>query len=161
MTATTSEALETLREAHRGGLERLQVLSNTVARPDFGNSETLRILTELVGFFDGELRTHFRHEEEALFPALEQAIGRDGPIAVMLAEHQSFWESIAALHRKVDELEGGAEDGARTTRLLATSVADFLRNHIAKEDMILFPIAEQELTHQKLEDVAREMRAIE
>ena len=163
MTTTTSEAIATLTSAHKGGLERLQRLSEAVGRPDFGNLETLRTVTDLLEFFDGELRVHFRHEEEALFPALEQVIGREGPIAVMLAEHQSFWESIEDLRRKVDELTGGErrEERVRTTRLVARTVADFLRDHIGKEDMILFPIAEEELTHQKLEEIALMMRAIE
>ncbi|MBI4295967.1 MAG: hemerythrin domain-containing protein, partial [Chloroflexi bacterium] len=59
-------------------------------------------LDKLFAFFDAELKTHFRHEEEALFPVLEQHLGKENsPTQLLLGEHGDLWPQYERLKEKV------------------------------------------------------------
>ena len=77
---------------------------------------------------------HAREEEELLFPELEPVLGREeGPLAVLYSDHEQIkclLESIAA-----------ATNGQ--LRKLCESFIRLLRDHIAREDDVVFPFAEQ------------------
>ena len=81
---------------------------------------------------------HHHKEEEVLFPALEQkGIPKDGgPIGVMLAEHEMK-------RGYVKELAGGKIEAAG-------DIISLLRDHINKENNILYPMAEQVLSEEEL-----------
>jgi hemerythrin-like domain-containing protein len=83
----------------------------------------------LRGFAD---TNHHAKEEDALFPAMV-AVGvpsEGGPVGVMLYEHTQGRALIRAIE------EGG--DRARS----AKRYVDLLRGHIAKENEVLFPLAD-------------------
>jgi hemerythrin-like domain-containing protein len=86
-------------------------------------------------FLEREVVTHFRLEEEALFPELARLAIAAGPLRVMDAEHGAFRALLAA---------GKAARKRGDGRGLSTAAADLaalLRAHIAKEDGVLFPMA--------------------
>jgi hemerythrin-like domain-containing protein len=88
---------------------------------------------------------HHGKEEDLLFPELEAAgLPRDrGPIAVMLYEHQ---QGRAYAGHMLDSLDGarqGDERARATLRNAARAYIQLIRNHIAKEDHILFGMADQ------------------
>src|SRR2546422_10261357 len=65
------------------------------------------ILDEAVRFFEEELIPHLRLEDEAVVPAIEKAIGRDGTLVTgVMYEHQG-------IRRGVLEVEGGRGDLGR------------------------------------------------
>jgi hemerythrin-like domain-containing protein len=81
---------------------------------------------------------HHHKEEEVLFPALERKgiPNEGGPIGVMLSEHEmkrGYVKELAA---------GNAEAAGKIIALL--------RDHINKENNILYPMAEQVLTPDEL-----------
>jgi len=163
---STSDPLDTLRQAHDIGIEKLKLLSGAVSALDEGSNPTaLDALKEVLQFFDGELRVHFRHEEEALFPALARFIGRDGPIAAMLDEHQSLWRAVDALKDNTAQLEGAAEESreniAQEIQLIGTHIVGLLGSHIDKENGVLFPMAEQSLSAATIRELAEQMKAVE
>ena len=88
---------------------------------------------------------HHGKEEDLLFTTLEEhGMPRDaGPIAVMLYEHRLGREHVAAM---VAALPGArrAEEGA-VPRLVnaGRSYVELIRNHILKEDNVLFDMADQ------------------
>lgn len=94
------------------------------------------------GFADG---CHHGKEEKRLFPAMEaKGMPRDGgPIGVMLHEHVVGRTHVQgmALHRE----KASAGDGAALSAFAshAHGYANLLRQHIQKEDRILFPMAER------------------
>lgn len=87
-------------------------------------------------FLDDDVVSHFRREEEVLFPELEHSSWiAGGPLRVMKAEHAAFRDLLAA--GKAARERG---DAVQLTAA-ATDLANLLRAHIAKENAVLFPIS--------------------
>ncbi len=101
------------------------------------------------------LKTHFRMEEEVLFPPLKEVFGRGGgPVSQMLYEHGEIEEAhakmAAALAKEDPDREALAE---ASERILAV-----LPGHIEKEDNVLFPFAERRLTPDQMAEVDAAVR---
>jgi hemerythrin-like domain-containing protein len=121
------------------------------------------------GFADG---CHHKKEEGVLFPTLV-ANGlpqRSGPIAVMLAEHEEGRAYIRRLSEAATSLEAvgqAASPSAGPTAARQAVVANaqgyarLLRAHIAKEDDVLFPMAEEVIPADKQAGVVEEFERVE
>jgi hemerythrin-like domain-containing protein len=83
-------------------------------------------------------RCHHGKEEGALFPMLEKRglPGHVGPVAVMKSEHDVGRAAIARMRAALDEEKPFAFAAS------AHEYVELLRDHIAKEDGVLFPLAE-------------------
>ncbi|MFO0972104.1 MAG: hemerythrin domain-containing protein [Phycisphaerae bacterium] len=105
-------------------------------------------LTQAIDFFrnfaDG---CHHFKEERALFPALErQGVPRDGgPIGCMLHEHDQGRAYIRAMNESLSAAAAGDAAARRAVHAAARGYIDMLRQHIQKEDHVLFVMAEQVL----------------
>jgi|AMWB02.1.fsa_nt_gi hemerythrin-like domain-containing protein len=97
------------------------------------------------GFADG---CHHGKEEARLFPAMEaKGMARDGgPIGVMLHEHKVGRTHVQGMALHLTKAAAG--DGAALNAFAshAHGYASLLRQHIQKEDQILFPMAERMMT---------------
>jgi|Deesub1362A_J573_1020465.scaffolds.fasta_scaffold04198_2 iron-sulfur cluster repair protein YtfE (RIC family) len=89
------------------------------------------------------LASHAALENEVLFAMLEARQGKMGPVTVMRMEHQE----IEALLQGVQEAEGleRARDGLLEALRLA-------REHFAKEEQVLFPMAANMLSPSELRE---------
>jgi hemerythrin-like domain-containing protein len=140
--------VETLMHEHRVVEQGLGVLEAMAARLARGQSVPPDHATELLDFFrdfvDG---CHHAKEEQSFFPALvERGIPREGgPVGVMLSEH----DQGRSLQRQMREaLPRLASDAGARSRF-AQAVGDYatlLRQHIMKEDNVLFKMAERVLS---------------
>jgi hemerythrin-like domain-containing protein len=145
---------EILREEHRVILRALDVLDAAAGRLAAGSGPPGAWWAELVAwlreFADG---VHHAREERSLFPALARAgvPVAGGPVGVMLAEHDEGRGHIRAM-------EGGA-GGARVEA--ARAYARLLRDHIDKENGVLFPLADAVLDEAATRAVAREFEAVD
>jgi len=94
------------------------------------------------GFADG---CHHRKEEGVLFERMAAAgLPREvGPIAVMLAEHEQGRAFTRGMRAAAERLAAGDAAAAREVVANARGYAALLRQHIQKEDGILFPMAAQ------------------
>lgn len=94
------------------------------------------------GFADG---CHHRKEEGVLFTAMaEHGLPvQDGPIGVMLAEHEQGREFTRGMRRAAEQLEAQTPGAPRDLARNARGYITLLRQHIMKEDNILFPMANQ------------------
>ena len=112
----------------------------------------------IAGFADG---CHHRKEEGVLFEAMVSAgMPRDGgPIAVMLMEHEQGRQFTRGLRDGVKGLQEGNAAGRRLLVSNARGYLALLRDHIMKEDEVLFPMAAQMIAPaqqaQLLRDYAR------
>ncbi|MEM0375297.1 MAG: hemerythrin domain-containing protein [Nitrososphaerota archaeon] len=89
-------------------------------------------------------RCHHGKEERCLFPCLERrGIPREGgPIGVMLYEHQVGRELVARLEGLLRALESGDRGAAAGVLATCEEYVNLLRDHIRKENLVLFPMGE-------------------
>jgi len=138
----------------------------------------LPALRPVVAMMSGPLLVHARKEDEALFPAVERALGEtEGPTAVMRREHveihdgaRRFRETLRQLHdvEHPSIVAGGArllrlvEEGG-VAELVSTGeeLVELLDAHFQKEEDVLFPIARDLLSGEELAAVASRMETIE
>lgn len=111
-------------------------------------------------FADG---CHHRKEEGVLFPALEAAgIPRDGgPVGVMLAEHEEGRRITRGLRAAAERMQAGDGDAATAARYMALEYAALLRQHIMKEDNVLFPMANGAIQGRELTAVTAEFERLQ
>ena len=90
------------------------------------------------------IESHARLEENLLFTNLEEKIGPMGPLAVMRSEHEEIERTLGLLAEVEDH------EQARRQLLHVVQVA---REHFAKEEQVLFPLAEQALGSETLHNL--------
>jgi hemerythrin-like domain-containing protein len=123
-------------------LDCLEKIADKAAACDKLEMDSARTVLRVLRTFAD--RCHHGKEEKQLFPMLERRgmPTHVGPVAVMLDEHEIGRAEI----RKMDAaLSDGEREGARAFCDAARSYVELLRDHIAKEDNILFPMAESVL----------------
>jgi regulator of cell morphogenesis and NO signaling len=149
-------ATEELRQEHQSVLQLLNEMNRVLESADTSVAVSWKPFFEsALKFFKKDVATHFKKEEDALFPALERYVGRDGgPIAVMLSEHQQHNSLLKELG---DAVAAGDLAGLR---LVWASFNPLLTMHIVKEDSVLFPMAEHMLTEDDWSRVGRRMEEV-
>jgi hemerythrin-like domain-containing protein len=97
------------------------------------------------GFAD---QCHHLKEEKLLFPALERhGISLEGgPIGMMLSEHEEGRRYVSAMANALERAEQDREAAKKTLVENATAYLRLLREHILKEDEILFDMADGTLS---------------
>lgn len=98
--------------------------------------------TFIKGFADG---CHHRKEEGVLFVAMVDAglPRQTGPIAVMLSDHEQGRQYTRGMREAAERLAAGERGAAAELSANARGYATLLRDHIQKEDGILFPMADE------------------
>lgn len=144
---------DVLRDEHRVILGALDLLETAAARAAAGE-------TVPAGWWEGAIgwlrsfadRNHHAKEEDALFPAMIKAgvPSGGGPVDVMLEEHVQGRTLIATM----------ADDPGRRPEA-ARAYVRLLRDHIDKENGVLFPLAEAVLDEQGVAGVARAFEQVE
>ena len=106
---------------------------------------------------------HHGKEEEVLFATMARngMPTDDGPIGVMLFEHDRARELTAGLGKAAERWAGGDRDVADTLADYARAYGELLTQHIYKEDNILFPMAAQAILPQEQDEVLDEFGRIE
>lgn len=99
----------------------------------------------LATFADG---IHHRKEEDVLFQSLAAGgwAPEDGPLAVMRHEHAEARGLIRDLREAVQRWEDGDPAAAPRVASIAGRYITLLQDHIAKEDEVLFPMADDALS---------------
>ena len=113
-------------------------------RPEF----FLSAVDFIRGFADG---CHHRKEEGVLFKHMEaQGMPVQGsPIGVMLSEHELGRQYTRELLSAAQGMQSGDPQANQQAILSARSYAALLRQHIFKEDKILFPMADHVIPAEK------------
>ncbi|MGE5853059.1 MAG: hemerythrin domain-containing protein [Deltaproteobacteria bacterium] len=134
---------EILSDEHRVIERVLDALQRLTAVPVNPSLEQWRKALDFFRHFADQCH-HFK-EEKVLFPALEEhGIPREGgPIGMMLAEHEEGRGHVRSMIDAVEQVAKG--NGAASTTLLdhARAYVTLLREHIQKEDDILFRMADE------------------
>lgn len=145
MTTTPMRPTEILKQEHRvieQVLDCLDVLATRARSKQELDLRSTREVLEVLGTFADAC--HHMKEERALFTRMEQrGIPRHaGPLAVMLDEHVSGRECIRRMREALVCFEQGERAAALVFAVAAGQYTELLHDHIAKEDQVLFPMAE-------------------
>jgi hemerythrin-like domain-containing protein len=151
------DAIETLMNEHRTierVLDALTGFADEVQRKGTTEKDELgRFVTFVREYADA---FHHGKEEAVLFEAMiEAGFPRDGgPVAVMLHEHDQGRALVSVLAARAAQPGDWSAADRQEVLDAAHGFAGLLHAHIHKEDRILYPMAEQRLPPEVLEDVA-------
>jgi hemerythrin-like domain-containing protein len=149
---------DTLKDEHQVILLVLDAAARQAHAIQAGDAVDTRRVGQMVDFFRSFAdRYHHAKEENLLFTRMhERGMSLEsGPLAVMLHEHVLGRQHVTAVADAIPAAEkrDPAAVAAIGTQLLV--FVELLRAHIAKEDDVLFPMADQLLVPQDQEDLAR------
>ncbi|NPV10045.1 MAG: hemerythrin [Anaerolineae bacterium] len=156
-----TEQLKTEHNAIKLMLRVLDAVADRLERGDSVDAADVNAIVEFIRVFAD--RCHHGKEEDHLFPALERAgLPRDGgPVGVMLAEHDLGREFVRGLAEGASRLSDGSSEAAAQVVRNARGYADLLRQHIDKEDNILYEIADFHLDAREDARLVEEFERVE
>lgn len=138
------KSMEVLMSEHREIERGIRILEKICAVMETGRDTDVNDLDGLLVFLTVFAdRCHHAKEERVLFPAMQETgIRREGgPIGVMLGEHEAgrayIQEVVVAIAGLKNELKGAAGKMVKSAQNYTT----LLRNHIYKEDNMLYRMA--------------------
>jgi hemerythrin-like domain-containing protein len=126
--------------------------------PDISHLET--IVEIIRNFADGY---HHAKEEDLFFPLLVRNgfSTTQGPVAVMLHEHTEGRNFVRGMARNIDLFKNGDRSVLSEIYLNMNGYAELLRNHISKENNILFRMADKALSESDQNDLLVRFKEIE
>ncbi len=156
--------IEDLKAEHEGILLMLNVLEKMCERIKSGDkvpTEHLKQVLEFLQVFAD--KCHHGKEEGILFPAMQTAgVPKEGgPLGVMLSEHGSGRNFIGEMKSLLQSHEKGDAGSLTAFTNPALQYINLLRNHIWKENNVLFPMAEKAVSQDKLESIGQEFDKFE
>jgi hemerythrin-like domain-containing protein len=140
---------EVLKQEHRIIERVLDALDKAVHRMRGENTPHPDLFLKAVDFIRGYADgCHHQKEEGALFPAMIEAgiSNEGGPIGVMLAEHEKGREFTRGMKAAAEQITAGRAEAKADLVENALQYVALLRQHILKEDEVLFPMADRAVT---------------
>ncbi len=157
------KATEILMQEHRLIEQVLDCLEEAAGRLEDGEDIEPDFFIDaaefVAGFADG---SHHRKEEDILFSAMTAGdMPEDsGPVAVMLHEHEEGRRFTAGFRSAAEQMKAGDTSASVDVIRNAFDYVNLLRDHIVKEDNVLFPMADQVITAEEMQHVSREFERI-
>ena len=138
----SEKATELLSDEHRVIERVLAVLQKLTTRPVETSLESWRKALDFFSHFADKCH-HFK-EEQVLFPAMEEhGIPREGgPIGMMLMEHEEGRSYVRSMQAAIPLVETKNEAAKEILIDKAKAYLQLLKEHIQKEDEVLFRIAD-------------------
>jgi hemerythrin-like domain-containing protein len=156
------EATDLLKQDHQFIERALAALATGTVQLEQGSPVRPGFFLGVVEFLEGFVHTlHYRREEDVLYAAMERAGASrtTGPIGSAIREHEASRSAARAVRSAVERWEGGDESAQRDLAEEARRYVSLLKQHIAREDQLLFPMAEdmipKEHHFQLLDDLAQ------
>ena len=144
--------LDELSSDHKKILESLAHLESSIGENELDKEQIKRFLDFTKNFSE----PHHKKEEDVLFPALEKKgmPNEGGPIGMMLFEHNTKRDYIKKMEKGLEE------NDAASIKTNSQAVISLMREHIFKEDNILYPCAKDFLSDEELSDLAEKCSKI-
>lgn len=144
--------IEELKSDHQNILTHLDDLERIINQPTINHAK----VEEFLLFTEVFAEPHHQKEEQVLFPALEKKgmPNEGGPIGMMLSEHVAKSDYLAKMREALQE-NNKTKLKENTQAMIA-----LLRDHIYKENNILYPCAEDMLTKEELAILASQCKKI-
>lgn len=158
------KATQQLKDEHEGiklMLNIMETISNDLEKgKELNINHYEKILEFIKGFAD---KCHHGKEEDILFPSLiEHGMSKEGgPIAVMLYEHQLGRSHIKDLSLAFEEFKKGNKQAINNIISSSTDYVELLRNHIEKENNVLFMMADRVLNETEQSNIFEAFEKLE
>lgn len=156
--------IEKLKDEHKIILRGIDLLERGVTRLEQGENISADIFRKLIDFIRTYAdRYHHAKEEDILFVRLGQ-IGFSpemGPVAVMLNEHKQGRNYIANLEQANERYAAGDTSAIKDIIKNARGYAGLLRQHIQKEDLVLYPMAQNALGVEGIDQMQPDFAMVE
>ena len=152
-----------LRDDHELILTTLTCFTTALKRARDAQAVKADELAPFIEFFRGFAdQYHHAKEEQLLFPALIHAglPAHGGPIACMLEEHDAGRACLAAMHDAIACADDDPQAAMATLQRQGAAYVELLRNHIAKENGVLFEMADRLLRGDEAARVLEDLRAL-
>lgn len=142
---TYSRPSQILVDEHSVILSVLDAVESVNQHADFSASFYERALDFFVTFAD---KCHHAKEEVHLFPWLEaHGVAREhGPVGCMLREHEEGRAHLGAVRNDLPAAAAGDHDAQARIRREMAAYAILLREHINKENQVLFVIGDMRMS---------------
>lgn len=144
--------IEELKSDHQNILAHLDDLEKAINQSKISYAR----VEEFLSFTEIFAEPHHQKEERVLFPALEKKgiPNEGGPIGTMLLEHAAKREYLAKMREALQE------NNKSKLKENTQAMISLLRDHIYKEDNILYPCAQDVLTKEELSKLASQCQKI-
>ncbi|HEY3277692.1 MAG TPA: hemerythrin domain-containing protein [Syntrophorhabdaceae bacterium] len=157
------KATEQLRNEHEGVKVMLGILGKMghqlETTGNVGKDHFEKVLEFLKVFVD---KCHHGKEEDLLFPALEAAgVPKDGPIAVMLYEHEMGRSYVRAMSEAFSLYISGNKSSSEGIVRNSREYIVLLNAHIEKENNVLFVMADDLLPEEEQDRLLEGFEKIE
>jgi len=152
-----------LSDEHRLILAVLDSLEEAASRLDSGNAVSPEFFLDAADFIQGFAdKCHHAKEEDILFAAMTAGgMPQDsGPVAVMLHEHDEGRRFTAAFRSAAAQMKEGDDSTIADVVCNAFDYVNLLREHIMKEDHVLFPMAEQMIPADAMQQVRDDFEGV-
>ncbi len=138
-------ATQNLENDHVSILKLIDVMNKMVQLPDANVSHLEEVVELIRKFADG---LHHAKEENLLFPLMaEKGFSvQHGPIAVMLMDHEQGRAFVRGIADQIQIYKAGQLSALNLVFANMSGYCDLLSNHIAKENNILFRMADNAFT---------------
>jgi hemerythrin-like domain-containing protein len=160
----TASPTQILKDEHRVIERVLAVLRRAAATLEAGETVDPSVFDRAIDFVRNFAdRFHHAKEEDALFTTMA-AHGiphRQGPIGVMLAEHDQSRAHVRAMAEALEKYRSGDTKAGNALAEHARAYADLLSAHIYKEDNILYPMGDKVMPAAVQEGLLEEFRKLE
>lgn len=150
---------EILIDEHRLIIKVLDSLEEAADRLDNGDDVSPEFFLDAAEFVAGFAdRCHHGKEEDILFVAMTAMdMPQDsGPVAVMLQEHDEGRRFTAGFRSAAEQMKAGDASAAADVVRNVYDYVNLLREHINKENHVLFPMADQIIPAGTMKKVSEE-----
>jgi hemerythrin-like domain-containing protein len=158
------KATDILKDEHRHIERMLIVLDHASSRLLKGEKIPPEVFRDAIHFLRSFAdKCHHAKEETLLFPAMVQkGFPREaGPVAVMLAEHEQGRAEVSAMHDALERYSADKADGVEELVAHAHRFITLLREHISKEDNVLFAMANQHFSANEQTALLQDFKKVE
>jgi hemerythrin-like domain-containing protein len=158
------KATQELMNEHRGISLMLSIFQKICAIQDSEKKLDLDHVAGILEFFTVFVdRCHHGKEEDFLFPSLESlGVPREGGVlGVMLAEHTKGRRYVRFMKDGFEAFRKGDPDGAQSMVGSVRAYSELLKQHIEKEEGVLFTMADRLLSEARQEGLYIEFEKLE
>lgn len=157
-----SEGLQQLVNEHeplRNHLETLFSLCNEVEKAEEKSTAFTQLVQEVTSF-EKSLSFHSRREEDYMFKMMEKYIGKSsGPLVVMEYEHEQAHGFIDAFIENAKKPDLNSYEQLKNAAQIKNAYYTLI-DHFAKEEAVLYPMAERMFTDEEKETLKQQVSEI-